>query len=83
MLGRDRLQIAAEAAVADERLVALGEFGAQPAEDGLALLGVAAGLGEIATDDVASRADLNLTCLTSSSVSSPDARGTTSGTKGV
>src|SRR5580704_10471042 len=60
MLGRDRLQIAAEAAVADERLVALGELGAQPAEDGLALLGVAAGLGEIAADDVASLADLDL-----------------------
>ena len=60
MLGRDRLQITAKAAVADERLVALGELGAQPAEDGLALFGVAAGLGEIATADVASRADLDL-----------------------
>jgi len=41
VLGRDGFEIAAEAAVADERLVALGELGAQPAEDGLALFGVA------------------------------------------
>ena len=60
MLGGDGLEIAAEAAVADERLVALGERGAQPAEDGVALLGIAPGLGEIATDDVASSADLDL-----------------------
>ena len=60
MLGGDGLEIAAEAAVADERLVALGERGAQPAEDGVALLGIAPGLGEIATDDVASIADLDL-----------------------
>ena len=60
MLGRDGLQITAEAAVADERLVALGELGAQPAEDGLALLGVAAGLGEIPADDVPSLAELDL-----------------------
>src|SRR5947208_1884607 len=60
--------MAAEAAVADERLVAprfrrgqaLGELGAQPVEDGVALLGVAPGLGEIATDDVASVADFDL-----------------------
>jgi hypothetical protein len=43
MLGREGLQIAAEAAVADERLVALGELGPQPFEDGAALLGIAAG----------------------------------------
>ena len=60
MLGRDGLQITAEAAVADERLVSLGELGAEPAEDGLALLGVAACLGKIAADDVPSRADLDL-----------------------
>ncbi len=60
VLGRDGLQITAEAAVADERLVFLGELGAQSVEDGLALLGVAACLGEIATDDVASLADLDL-----------------------
>ena len=61
VLARDGLEITAKAAVADERLVASGEFGAQSLEDGTALLGVAPGLGEIATDDVASRADLNLT----------------------
>ena len=49
VLGGDGLEIAAEAAVADaERLVALGELGAQPAEDGVALLGIAPGLGQIA-----------------------------------
>jgi hypothetical protein len=55
VLGRDGLEIAAETAVSDERLVALGELGAQPVEDGGALLGIAPGLGEIAADDVASR----------------------------
>src|SRR6202022_503426 len=60
MLGRDGLEIAAETAVADERLVALGELGAQPVEDGTALLGIAPRLGEIATDDVPSVADFDL-----------------------
>src|SRR6202047_4637991 len=60
MLGRDGLEIAAETAVADERLVALGELGAQPVEDGTALLGIAPRLGEIATDDVPSAADFDL-----------------------
>src|SRR5271170_4373880 len=50
--GRDGLEITAEAAVADQRLVALGELGAQPVEDRSTLLGIAASLGEIATDDV-------------------------------
>ena len=81
MLGRDGLEIAAETAVADERLVALGELGAQPVEDGTALLGIALRLGEIATDEY--RRLPILTCLASSSVSSPETRGTTSGTKGV
>src|SRR5260370_30280184 len=89
VLGRDGLEIAAETAVADERLVAprfrrgqaLGELGAQPVEDGTALLGIAPRLGEIATDD--DRRLPILTCLASSSVSSPETRGTTSGTKGV
>ena len=49
--GRDGFEITAEAAVANQRLVALGELGAQPIEDGSALLGVAPGLGEIATDE--------------------------------
>src|ERR1700730_6366947 len=60
MLGRDGLEIAAETAVADERLVASGELGAQPVEDGTALLGIAPRLGEIATDDVPSVADFDL-----------------------
>src|SRR5271165_3792657 len=60
VLGRDGLEIAAEAAVADERLVALGELGAQPVEDGVTLLGIAPRLGEVATDDVASIADFDL-----------------------
>ena len=60
VLGRDGLEIATEAAIADQRLVALGELGAQPVEDRGALLGIAPGLGEIATDDVASVADLDL-----------------------
>src|SRR6202040_3067451 len=60
VLGRDGLEIAAETAVADERLVALGELGAQPVEDGTALLGIAPRLGEIATDDVPSVADFDL-----------------------
>jgi hypothetical protein len=60
VLGRDGLEIATEAAIADQRLIALGELGAQPVEDRGALLGIAAGLGEIATDDVASVADLDL-----------------------
>jgi len=81
VLGRDGLEIAAETAVADERLVALGELGAQPVEDGTALLGIALRLGEIATDEY--RRLPILTCLASSSVSSPETRGTTSGTKGV
>jgi hypothetical protein len=38
----------------------LGELGAQPVEDGLALLGIAPRLGAIATDDVASIADFDL-----------------------
>jgi hypothetical protein len=41
----------------------LGELGAQPVEDGVALLGIAPGLGEIATDDVASIANLDLLSL--------------------
>jgi hypothetical protein len=53
-------QIAAETAVADECLVALGELDAQPVEDGTALLGSAPRLGEIATDDVPSVADFDL-----------------------
>jgi hypothetical protein len=53
-------EITAKAAVADECLVAPGEFGAQCVEDGTALLGVAPGLGEIAANDVASIADLEL-----------------------
>jgi len=39
--GRDGFEITAEAAVANQRLVAPGELGAQPIEDGSALLGVA------------------------------------------
>src|SRR5271169_2720931 len=58
--GRDGLEITAEAAVADQRLVALGELGAQPVEDRSTLLGIAASLGEIATDDVPSAADFYL-----------------------
>src|ERR1700739_4548195 len=60
VLGRDGLEIPAETAVADERLVASGELGAQPVEDGTALLGIAPRLGEIATDDVPSVADFDL-----------------------
>ena len=59
----------------------LGRARAQPAEDGLALLGVAAGLGEIPTDDVPSLAELDL--LGFETACSPEARGTTSGTNGV
>ena len=38
----------------------MGELGAQPVEDGTALLGIAPRLGEIATDDVPSVADFDL-----------------------
>ena len=38
----------------------MGELGAQPVEDGTALLGIAPRLGEIATDDVPSVADSDL-----------------------
>jgi hypothetical protein len=81
VLGRDGLEIAAETAVADERLVALGELGAQPVEDGTALLGIAPRLGEIATDDVPSVADFDLLGLELGELART--RGTTSGTKGV
>src|SRR5271169_2930067 len=66
--GRDGLEITAEAAVADQRLVALGELGAQPVEDRSTLLGIAASLGEIATDDVPSAADFYLLGLEFSEV---------------
>ena len=59
----------------------MSELGAQPVEHGTALLGIAPRLGEIATDDVPSVADFDLLGL--ESVSSPETRGTTSGTKGV
>src|ERR1700736_3345551 len=60
MLGRDGLEIAAESAFADARLVALGEVGAMPVEDGTALLGIAPHFGAIATEDVPSVADFDL-----------------------
>src|SRR5271168_3191598 len=66
--GRDGLEITAEAAVADQSLVALGEPGAQPVEDRSTLLGIAASLGEIATDDVPSAADFYLLGLEFSEV---------------
>ena len=56
----------------------LGQAGAA---SGGALLGIAPGLGEIAANNVASIADLDLLDL--SSVKTPEARGTTNGTKGV
>jgi hypothetical protein len=59
----------------------LGELGAQPVEDGTALLGIAPRRGEIATDDVPSVADFDLLGLELGEL--PETRGTTSGTKGV
>ena len=59
MFAAGGLQIAAEAAVADERLVALCELAAERLQDSGALLGIAAGLGEIAADDIAALADLD------------------------
>jgi hypothetical protein len=81
VLGRDGLQITTKAAIADERVVALRELGAQPFEEGIALLGVAPGFGEIAADDVAAVADLDL--LGFELGAAPQARGTTSGANGV
>ena len=88
MLDRDGLEIAAETAVADERIVAprfrrgqaLGELGAQPVEDGTALLGIAPRLGEIATDDVPSVADFDLFGFELGELAR---NRTTSGTRGV
>src|ERR1700730_10670731 len=89
VLGRDGLEIAAETAVADERLVAPrlreGRLWASLARSPsrMALRCSASRRASARLRQTMYRRLPILTCLASSSVSSPETRGTTSGTKGV